>query len=100
MLRPRIASFGVDVYFSSISHSRRRDEVVEHVLLLQLRAGAVPRLAVLAAAAQVGDGEHAAHLQPHQHGHAERRLLRDVEAAVAVQHQRRRCRSSPDRACW
>ena len=38
----------------------RRDEVVEHVLFLQLRAGLVPFLSVLAAAAQVGDREDAA----------------------------------------
>ena len=34
----------------------RGDEVVEDVLLLELRAGLVPGLAVLAAAADVGQG--------------------------------------------
>ena len=42
------------------------DEVVEDVLLLELRARLVPGLAVFAAAAQVGLGVDAAHLQPGQ----------------------------------
>ena len=40
------------------------DEIVEHVLLLCLRAGLVPLVAILAAAAQVGDRIDAAHLHP------------------------------------
>ena len=42
----------------------RADEVIEHVLLVSLHARFVPRAAVLAAAAQIGHGIHAAHLEP------------------------------------
>ena len=41
---------------AAIAH---RDEVVEHVLLVLQAAGVVPLPAVLATAAQVGDGQHA-----------------------------------------
>ena len=41
-------------------------EVVEDVLLVAAHAGAVPLLALLAAAAQVGDGVDAAGLDPRQ----------------------------------
>ena len=61
------------------------DEVVEDVLLVVLLARLVPRLAVLAAAAQVGDGQDAARLQPDDLAGAERGRQGDVEAAVAVQ---------------
>ena len=65
-----------------------RDEIVEDILLLELGAGLVPFLAVFTAAAQVGDGVGAAHLQPRLNRGAESRRQRDVEAAVAVQHHR------------
>ena len=85
MLRPRIASRFGFVYFSRIRYSAGGDEIVEHVLLPELRAGLVPVLAVFAAAAQVGHGVDAAHLEPRLDGRAERGRRRDIEAAVAVQ---------------
>lgn len=64
-------------------------EVVEDVLLVEQAAGVVPALAVLAAAADVGDGHDAAEvLHEHQPRHAEARLHVDVEAAVAVDQRR------------
>ena len=80
-----MASLGVRGVLVGDQPLGRRDEVVEHVLLVQLGAGLVPLLAILAAAAQVGHGEHAAHLHPHQVRHAERGRQRDVEPAVAEQ---------------
>ena len=76
------------VYLLAISHSARGDEVVEHVLLLQLGAGVVPRLAVFAAAAHVDAGVDEALLEQRDAQRVEARRGRDVEAAVAV-HQRR-----------
>ena len=64
---------------------RRRVEVIEHVLLVELLALRMPVLAKFVAAADVGVGEHAAVLQPGQVGADEGRLDRDVETAVAVQ---------------
>src|SRR5262249_44280850 len=64
------------------------EEVVEDVLLLGEHAGLVPALAVLAAAAQVGDGEHAAALQEQEAARVERWRQCDVEAAVAGQQRR------------
>jgi len=58
---------------------RRGDEVVEHICLRRFGAGLVPFLAVLAAAAQVRDRVHAAHLEPALDRRAERRRQRDVE---------------------
>src|SRR2546426_2420173 len=48
----------------------------------------MPLLTVFPAAAQVGHGVHAAHLQPHQHRDGEARREADVEAAVAVEVRR------------
>ena len=62
-----------------------RDEVVEDVLLLLEHAGAVPGLAVLAAAAQVGEREDAAALEQREVAGIEGRRPADVEAAVAVE---------------
>ena len=67
---------------------RRRDAVVEYVLLLHLGTGLVPFLAVFAAAAQVHDSQHAALLQPGDPRRAETRGERDVEAAVPVEQRR------------
>ena len=72
-------------------------EVVEHVLLALAHAGAVPLLAVLGAAAQVGDRPDAAGRDPGQRLRGVGRGERDVEAAVAVEHGRpRRVRASPE----
>ena len=66
-------------------------KVVKHVLLVEAAAGVVPRAAKLAAAAQIGDGENAAKvLAPDKAGDGKRRRQRNVEAAVAVEQQRRR----------
>ena len=65
-----------------------RDEVVEHVLLVLFAPGQVPRLAVLAPAAQVRDRQHTAHLHPHHPGRAVYRRERHVEPAVPIQHRR------------
>ena len=48
----------------------------------------MPLLTVFPAAAQVGHGVHAAHLQPHQHRDGEARREADVEAPVAVEVRR------------
>ena len=58
-------------------------EVVEHVLLLRQVAGLVPRLAVLAAAAQVGDRDDDAVVEQHAPGRIEAGLEADAVAAVA-----------------
>ena len=65
-------------------------EVVEDVLLVAEHPVAVPVLALLAAAAQVGDGVDAAGLDPGQDRRGVRRGQRDAEAAVAVQDGRTR----------
>src|SRR5437667_312272 len=65
-----------------------RDEIAEGDLPLGLDSGLVPILAVLAAAADAGDREHAAHLAPLQLRHGEARRHRDVEAAVAIEQRR------------
>ena len=64
------------------------NEVVEHILLLQLRARLVPGLAVLAAAAHVGRGKHESLFEQRQPQRIERRCRGDVEAAVAGQQRR------------
>ena len=64
-------------------------EVVEHVLLVRAHARAVPLLALLAAAAQVGDDVHAARLDPRERRRGERGVERDLEPAVAVEDRRR-----------
>src|SRR5207249_3034857 len=64
---------------------RRGGEVVEDVLLVLAHAGPVPGLALLAAAAQVGDRVDAAALDPGEDGGAVLGGEGDVEAAVAVQ---------------
>src|SRR6185295_16990948 len=61
------------------------DEVVEDVLLALQHAGAVPVLAVLAAAAQVRQGIDAARFEPGEKEGAEERRHGDPEAAVAVE---------------
>src|SRR3989442_940448 len=63
---------------------RRRDEVVEHVLLLLVHARLVPLLAVLAAAPQGGHRVYAPPLEPRERGHREARGEADVEPTVAV----------------
>ena len=60
---PWIASRSGVVYPSRISYSAAAVEVVEDVLLPLQHPGLVPRLAVLAAAAQVGHGSTARPLQ-------------------------------------
>jgi hypothetical protein len=67
---------------------RRRDEVVEDVLLALLGPGQVPGLAVFAAAAEVRHGVDAAHLDPDGRRHGVGGRDRDVEAAVAVEPRR------------
>ena len=83
-------------------------EVVEDVLLVGPIAGVVPRLAVLDAAAQAGDGEQAARRAPRRDLRRQRRRLGDGEAAVAVEDRRRGRRrrdvgpvdeEQPDRRC-
>ena len=64
------------------------DEVVEDVLLVLLGAGEVPVAAVLPAAAQVRDRQHAAHLEPGEAGRGEAGGQGDVETAVAVEQRR------------
>ncbi len=63
----------------------RRVQVVEDVLLVGEHPGPVPLLALLAAAAQLGDGVRAARLDPAQDGRGVTGGHRDAEAAVAVQ---------------
>ena len=63
----------------------RRDEIVEHVLLVLLGARQVPGLAVLAAPAQVGHRIDAPQIQPVGYRHAEARGQAHVEAAIAVE---------------
>src|SRR5208282_4239157 len=57
----------------------RGDEVVEDVLLVGTGPGLVPLLAVLAAAAEVGDRVDSTHLHPGQIHRFEARLDGDVE---------------------
>src|ERR1700680_190503 len=59
-----------------------RDHVVKNILFLVEHAGAVPVLAELGAAAQVGDGVDAAVLHPQIGGAAEGGSETDVEAFV------------------
>src|ERR1044071_9962705 len=61
----------------------RADEVVEDVLLLQLRPGLVPLLAVLAAAAHVGRDVDEALLQQHEPARAEAGRRARIKPAVA-----------------
>src|SRR5262249_17357750 len=63
-------------------------EVVEDVLLVGTVAALAPRLAILAAAAQVRHHEDAALLEPRHVLDAEARHLADAETAVAVQERR------------
>ena len=82
------------------SRSRRReagvdqpvgggDEVVEGLLLVLAHAGAVPGLALLGAAADVGDGVDAAVVAHRHDRRAVGRAHRDAEAAVAGEDARR-----------
>ncbi|MBC8115845.1 MAG: S9 family peptidase, partial [Candidatus Saccharimonas sp.] len=64
------------------------DEVVEDVLLFELRPRLVPVLAVLAPAAQVRDREDAAHLQPCNAGDRKTGRQRNREASVGVEQRR------------
>ena len=70
---------------SRIRHSAAAMKSSKTFCLLLQAPGVVPRLAVLAAAAQVGHGVDAAHLQPRRHRRREAGRERDVEAAVAVE---------------
>ena len=70
----------------------RRDEIVEHVLLVGEPAAVVPRLAIFAAAADVGDREHPTLLEPRDPRRRKRRRHRDVEAAVRIEQRRRGAR--------
>ena len=63
----------------------RRDEIVEHVLLVGEPAAVVPRLAIFAAAADVGDREHPTLLEPRDPRRREGRRHRDVEAAIRIE---------------
>ena len=68
----------------------RRNEIVEHVLLVRTSARIVPLAPVFAAAAQVRQHISTARLDP---GHARRRERwgqRNVKAAVAIKHRRHR----------
>ena len=67
---------------------RRRDEIVEDVLLLVEHAGAVPGLAVLAAAAQVRQREHAAGVEEREVAGVVGGRAADVEPAVAAEQHR------------
>ena len=60
LLPPKIASFGRGGVVVGDEPLGRRDEIVEHVLLVRLRARLVPLFAILAAAPQVGHRVHAA----------------------------------------
>src|SRR6202042_2285674 len=62
-----------------------RDEVVERELLLLLGGRPMPRLAILASAADVRDRIDAAALEPGDDPGPEARRARDAEAAVAVE---------------
>ena len=97
---PAIASLGGVVYLCSISHSAAAMKSSKTFCLRQLRPRLVPRLAVFAAAAQVGLGIDAPHLHPDQVAHAERRRQRDVEAAVAVEQGRGPRRSGLKPFLW
>ncbi len=67
---------------------RRGDEIVEHVLFFQYRAGLVPLLAVFAAAAQVRLRIDAAHFHPDQCVHGKARRQANVESAVSIKQRR------------
>ena len=83
-----MASLSGRVYLLAISHSAAAMKSSKTFCLCELRAGLVPGLAVFAAAAEVGLGEDAAHLQPRQPRDREARQQRNVETAVAVQQRR------------
>ena len=63
----------------------RGDEVVENILFLELGAGFVPMLTVLASTSQIGHGVDPAHLHPSQSGDGEAGLHGNVEPAVAIE---------------
>jgi hypothetical protein len=69
---------------------RRGEEVVEHVLLPVQHPGAVPRLTVLAAAAQVGQREDPAVVEQRKVPRVVGWRAGDVESAVAAQQDRPR----------
>src|SRR5580698_9162899 len=61
-------------------------EIIEYVLLVGQRAGRVPVLAIFAAAAQTGGGEHAVAVQPDPPARTEKgRNLADIVATIAVE---------------
>src|SRR5205807_607391 len=70
---------GVDEMFGS------GDEIIEDVLLVLEHAGAVPRFAVLAAAAEVRKREHAAVLEEWDVARIECGSAADVESAIAAE---------------
>ena len=65
LLRPLIASFGVEVYLFAISHSPAAMKSSKTFCLRSFRSGEMPLLAVLAAAAQIRHRINATHFQPH-----------------------------------
>ncbi len=68
----------------------RCDEIIEHVLLGRALAAKVPRLAIFAAAANIGHGIGPARLQPRHARRRKGRKDRDVEAAIAIEDRRHR----------
>ncbi len=88
LLPPAIASFGAEVYLSPIRYSAAAMKSSKTFCFSGEPAGVVPVLAVLAAAAQAGDGVDAAHLEPGDRARREGRRHRDVEAAVAGEQRR------------
>ena len=74
-----------------------RGEIVEHVLLPGQRALLMPDLAIFAAAADIGDDEHAAGIQPQARAAAGETWVED-HAIAAIAIQQRRCRAVRRRA--
>src|SRR5262245_18321360 len=64
------------------------DEVIKRILLLQLRAGKMPALAVLTTAAEVRLDKDAAKFEPDRMEDGEMRRETDIKSAVSV-HQNR-----------
>ena len=66
----------------------RGDEVVEDVLLAELRAGLMPLLAIFAAATNIGNRKHSAHFHPRHSTDTECRRDGNIESSITVKQNR------------
>ncbi len=64
---------------------RRGDEIIEDILLVQLRPGTMPGFPVFAPPADVGDGKYTAQFHPGQARQRKAGGLADVKAPVPVE---------------